>query len=217
MISAIHPDSLEGYFETTNWCLKFLMFGWRVLYSEVTTKIFGIFSTLFLYGFPLVPFLNFCSKILWLLAKFSTFYVNKWRILQISIHFRQELVWRWVGSCGSRRLRVSVEFSGRPARFSVLYDLSLGRWLQHWSTGYSTGSTLGTLLLGHASPCFMTYKPRKWVSPEEKQGSSSNDECHRALRALFWQNETLHNSRKHVKMGNGVWRTGLEPGLISWD
>ena len=56
MISAIHPDSLEGYFETTNWCLKFLMFGWRVLYSEVTTKICGMFSTLFLYGFPLTLF-----------------------------------------------------------------------------------------------------------------------------------------------------------------
>ena len=68
MISAIHPDSLEGYFETTNWCLKFLMFGWRVLYSEVTTKICGMFSTLFLYGFPFTLFellfqnvVNFCK------------------------------------------------------------------------------------------------------------------------------------------------------------
>ena len=168
------------------------MFGWRVLYSEVTTKIFGIFSTLFLYGFPLVPFLNLCSKILWLLAKFSTF----WATSEEFCIFRSIFDRSW-----SEDGLGAVVAGGYECRWSFLADQHASPCFMtyRWSAGYSTGA-LGTLLLGHASPCFMTYKPRKWVSPQEKQVFSSNDECHRALRALFWQNETLHNSRKHVKM-----------------
>ena len=116
------------------------MFGWRVLYSEVTTKIFGIFSTLFLYGFPLVPFLNFCSKILWLLAKFSTF----WATSDEFCKFRSIFDRSW-----SEDGLGAVVAGGYECRWSFLADQHASPCFMtyRWGAGYSTGA-LGTLLLG---------------------------------------------------------------------
>ena len=141
MISAIHPDSLEGYFETTNWCLKFLMFGWRHLYLEVTTKISGMFSTLFLYGFPLFePLLNFCLKFLWFLAKFSTFWATSEAFCKLRSIFDRSWSEDGLGA---------VVAGGYECRWSFLADQHASPCFMtyRWGAGYSTGA-LGTLLLG---------------------------------------------------------------------
>ena len=139
----------------------------------------------------------------------KVFYIlgNKWGILQISIHFRQELVWRWVRSCGSRRLRVSVEFSGRPARFSVLYDLSLERWLQHWQhwEQYFSGTLPRALwLINSANESRSAGKAglflQWWVS-----SGALCEPCFDKTKLCT----TVVNTSRWSSGGNGVWRTGL--------
>ena len=139
MISAIHPDSLEGYFETTNWCLKFLMFGWRHLYLEVTTKISGMFSTLFLYGFPLFePLLNFCLKFLWFLAKFSTFWATSEAFCKLRSIFDRSWSEDGLGA---------VVAGGYECRWSFLADQHASPCFMtyRWGAGYSTGALVTAL------------------------------------------------------------------------